>query len=84
MGRQRSDNGDNGGVIINAFGKFQCRRCPSSFKRAEHLKRHERCHDDLKRFPCLVCEKRFTRRCVCVCYSYLGLEFVTLIHRSPK
>ncbi|KAI0472664.1 hypothetical protein GGR56DRAFT_575933 [Xylariaceae sp. FL0804] len=42
--------------------KHQCSRCPSSFKRPEHLKRHQRGHDGHKRFVCPTCSKRFARR----------------------
>ncbi|KAI1662728.1 hypothetical protein F4813DRAFT_384308 [Daldinia decipiens] len=41
--------------------KYQCPRCPSSFKRPEHLKRHQRSHDGHKPFVCSVCLKRFFR-----------------------
>ncbi|XXH03710.1 hypothetical protein Hte_010116 [Hypoxylon texense] len=41
--------------------KYQCPRCPSSFKRPEHLKRHQRSHDGHKPFVCSICMKRFFR-----------------------
>ncbi|KAI1467904.1 uncharacterized protein F4812DRAFT_381730 [Daldinia caldariorum] len=41
--------------------KYQCPRCPSSFKRPEHLKRHQRSHDGHKPFVCSICLKRFFR-----------------------
>ncbi|KAI1372012.1 hypothetical protein F4677DRAFT_277260 [Hypoxylon crocopeplum] len=41
--------------------KYQCPRCPSSFKRPEHLKRHQRSHDGHKPFMCSICLKRFFR-----------------------
>ncbi|KAI1773524.1 hypothetical protein F4818DRAFT_112651 [Hypoxylon cercidicola] len=41
--------------------KYQCPRCPSSFKRPEHLKRHQRSHDGHKPFMCSICMKRFFR-----------------------
>ncbi|KAI1088663.1 hypothetical protein F5B19DRAFT_410630 [Rostrohypoxylon terebratum] len=41
--------------------KYQCSRCPSSFKRPEHLKRHQRSHDGHKPFMCSICLKRFFR-----------------------
>ncbi|KAI1762186.1 hypothetical protein GGR53DRAFT_428273 [Hypoxylon sp. FL1150] len=41
--------------------KYQCSRCPSSFKRPEHLKRHQRSHDGHKPFMCSICMKRFFR-----------------------
>ncbi|KAI1462768.1 hypothetical protein F4805DRAFT_9399 [Annulohypoxylon moriforme] len=41
--------------------KYQCSRCPSSFKRPEHLKRHQRSHDGHKPFMCSICFKRFFR-----------------------
>ncbi|KAI2776569.1 hypothetical protein F4815DRAFT_336726 [Daldinia loculata] len=41
--------------------KYQCPRCPSSFKRPEHLKRHQRSHDGHKPFICSICLKRFFR-----------------------
>ncbi|OTA80769.1 hypothetical protein M434DRAFT_86081 [Hypoxylon sp. CO27-5] len=42
--------------------KYQCPRCPSSFKRPEHLKRHQRSHEGHKPFMCSICLKRFFRR----------------------
>ncbi|KAI3326063.1 hypothetical protein HD806DRAFT_489108 [Xylariaceae sp. AK1471] len=41
--------------------KYKCPQCPSSFKRPENLKRHERGHDDSKRFMCSICGKSFAR-----------------------
>ncbi|KAI1408402.1 hypothetical protein F5Y13DRAFT_108790 [Hypoxylon sp. FL1857] len=41
--------------------KYQCPRCPSNFKRPEHLKRHQRSHDGHKPFMCSICLKRFFR-----------------------
>ncbi|KAI0105163.1 hypothetical protein F4776DRAFT_479214 [Hypoxylon sp. NC0597] len=41
--------------------KYQCPRCPSSFKRPEHLKRHQRSHEGHKPFMCSICLKRFFR-----------------------
>jgi hypothetical protein len=41
---------------------FQCPVCPSSFKRPEHLKRHQRSHEQSRRFVCAICDKKFTRR----------------------
>ncbi|KAH7077678.1 hypothetical protein BKA63DRAFT_489228 [Paraphoma chrysanthemicola] len=38
-----------------------CVRCNRTFKRLEHLKRHERIHDNYGRFPCSTCDKVFTR-----------------------
>ncbi|RKL00746.1 hypothetical protein BFJ68_g12612 [Fusarium oxysporum] len=42
--------------------KYQCSQCPRSFKRPEHLKRHQKGHDSLRGFECDVCHKSFTRR----------------------
>ncbi|KAH8897922.1 hypothetical protein GQ53DRAFT_588520, partial [Thozetella sp. PMI_491] len=44
--------------------KHQCPICLSSFKRLEHLKRHQRNHDNRKRFSCEFCAKKFARRYV--------------------
>ncbi|KAH6653194.1 hypothetical protein BKA67DRAFT_647148 [Truncatella angustata] len=41
--------------------KFRCPRCPRSFKRMEHLKRHRRTHDGTKQFVCSTCSKGFAR-----------------------
>ncbi|KAH7088225.1 hypothetical protein FB567DRAFT_333648 [Paraphoma chrysanthemicola] len=42
-------------------GSNTCMRCNRTFKRLEHLKRHERIHDNYGRFPCSTCDKVFTR-----------------------
>ncbi|KAI1196894.1 hypothetical protein F5X97DRAFT_324988 [Nemania serpens] len=41
--------------------QYQCPQCPSSFKRPENLKRHQRGHDDHNRFTCQICDKSFSR-----------------------
>ncbi|KAI1126341.1 hypothetical protein F5Y10DRAFT_214448 [Nemania abortiva] len=41
--------------------KYQCPQCPSSFKRPENLKRHQRGHDEHSRFTCQICDKSFAR-----------------------
>ncbi|KAI1016601.1 hypothetical protein LB505_006856 [Fusarium chuoi] len=41
--------------------KYQCSQCARSFKRPEHLKRHQKSHDSLRGFECDVCHKSFTR-----------------------
>ncbi|OTB16699.1 hypothetical protein K445DRAFT_58539 [Daldinia sp. EC12] len=50
--------------------KYQCPRCPSSFKRPEHLKRHQRSHDGHKPFVCSICLKRFFRRYITVPFEF--------------
>ncbi|KAH6633700.1 hypothetical protein C7974DRAFT_471779 [Boeremia exigua] len=42
-------------------GPMRCARCDCSFRRLEHLRRHERIHDGTKRFVCTQCLKVFTR-----------------------
>ncbi|GME47605.1 putative C2H2 transcription protein [Neofusicoccum parvum] len=42
-------------------GRHRCDRCPSSFVRLEHLKRHQRDHWESKPFVCALCGKGFTR-----------------------
>ncbi|KAI0455857.1 hypothetical protein F5B21DRAFT_173106 [Xylaria acuta] len=41
--------------------KYKCPQCPSSFKRPENLKRHQRGHDENRRFTCQICDKSFAR-----------------------
>ncbi|KAI1157616.1 hypothetical protein F5B18DRAFT_669254 [Nemania serpens] len=41
--------------------QYRCSQCPSSFKRPENLKRHQRGHDDHSRFTCQICDKSFSR-----------------------
>ncbi|KAI1331872.1 hypothetical protein F5Y16DRAFT_359471 [Xylariaceae sp. FL0255] len=41
--------------------KYTCPECTSSFKRPEHLKRHQRGHDSNKKFGCPICGKGFAR-----------------------
>ncbi|KAH7250936.1 hypothetical protein BKA59DRAFT_499871 [Fusarium tricinctum] len=41
--------------------KYQCSQCPRNFKRQEHLKRHQKCHESSRAFECDVCHKSFTR-----------------------
>ncbi|KAH7185026.1 uncharacterized protein B0J16DRAFT_362608, partial [Fusarium flagelliforme] len=41
--------------------KFQCGQCPRSFKRQEHLRRHQKVHETHKPFECNICHKGFTR-----------------------
>lgn len=43
-------------------GRHRCDKCPSSFVRLEHLKRHQRDHWENKPFVCHLCGKGFTRR----------------------
>ncbi|EPY49585.1 zinc finger protein Zas1 [Schizosaccharomyces cryophilus OY26] len=35
--------------------------CPKSFTRKEHLRRHERTHENLKTFTCSFCQRAFAR-----------------------
>ncbi|KAH8658274.1 hypothetical protein BX600DRAFT_64425 [Xylariales sp. PMI_506] len=54
--------GENSSAPRNAgTEKYQCARCPRSFKRMEHLKRHRRSHDDGRAYVCHVCSKGFSR-----------------------
>jgi hypothetical protein len=53
-----------------------CTRCDATFRRVEHLRRHERVHDAHKRFACSKCSKVFTRRYACRSFpsgSYIAL-----------
>ncbi|KAH7136648.1 hypothetical protein EDB81DRAFT_802815 [Dactylonectria macrodidyma] len=46
---------------VGSSSSFQCPQCPRNFKRVEHLKRHERGHENTRRFTCSTCGKRFAR-----------------------
>ncbi|KAI0424006.1 hypothetical protein F5Y09DRAFT_354091 [Xylaria sp. FL1042] len=48
-------------VAQHSQKKYRCPQCPSSFKRPENLKRHERGHDESRRFVCQICDKGFAR-----------------------
>lgn len=41
--------------------KFKCDLCPSSFKRASHLNRHQLVHTGERPFACDQCDKAFSR-----------------------
>ncbi|KAI0407592.1 hypothetical protein F4802DRAFT_518451 [Xylaria palmicola] len=41
--------------------QYQCPQCPSSFKRPENLKRHQRGQHDNRKFTCQICDKSFAR-----------------------
>ncbi|KAG5891520.1 hypothetical protein JTB14_014444 [Gonioctena quinquepunctata] len=41
--------------------KFKCDSCPSSFKRASHLSRHQLVHTGERPFACEQCDKAFSR-----------------------
>jgi hypothetical protein len=50
--------------VIKATTKFRCEHpdCKDkAFKRAEHLKRHMRCHSDKRPFKCEMCGRGFSR-----------------------
>ncbi|RAL62921.1 hypothetical protein DID88_004762 [Monilinia fructigena] len=40
--------------------RFQCPQCPN-FTRIENLTRHQANHDEVGKFACAICRKRFTR-----------------------
>ncbi|XP_060521976.1 zinc finger and BTB domain-containing protein 24-like [Cylas formicarius] len=41
--------------------KYKCELCPSSFKRASHLTRHQLVHTGERPYPCTLCDKAFSR-----------------------
>ena len=50
--------------VIKATNKFKCTHpdCKDKgFKRAEHLKRHMKCHSDMRPFKCELCGRGFSR-----------------------
>ncbi|KAL2202105.1 hypothetical protein CC79DRAFT_169353 [Sarocladium strictum] len=49
-------------VQTPAEAAFGCRYCQKSFRRPEHLKRHERSHTSQRPYVCSSCGKRFARR----------------------
>ncbi|KAK9462156.1 uncharacterized protein V1516DRAFT_673912 [Lipomyces oligophaga] len=46
----------------SARPRFACRHCSSTFKRKEHMTRHERSHTAERPFECSFCETAFTRK----------------------
>lgn len=62
MGQPQEDERRLESGLIASDGKLRCARCSRSFKRPEHLKRHERSHEGLRSFSCSVCDKKFARR----------------------
>ncbi|KAK9447906.1 uncharacterized protein V1518DRAFT_420746 [Limtongia smithiae] len=42
--------------------RFACRHCASTFKRKEHMTRHERSHTAERPYECASCETAFTRK----------------------
>ncbi|KAJ5373036.1 hypothetical protein N7517_005042 [Penicillium concentricum] len=42
--------------------KLVCRVCQKSFSKAEHLRRHERCHTGSKPYVCKECRRPFARQ----------------------
>ncbi|KAJ4993600.1 hypothetical protein SVAN01_00654 [Stagonosporopsis vannaccii] len=52
---------DSAQQSTSAVEPMRCARCDCTFKRLEHLRRHERIHDNNKRYACRYCSKRFTR-----------------------
>ena len=56
-----------GPIVLN---RVQCKLCPKSFRRPDHLKRHERNHE-APRFPCMFpgCGHRFHRHDVLTRHS---------------
>lgn len=44
--------------------RFACRHCSSTFKRKEHMTRHERSHTAERPYECSYCETAFTRKLV--------------------
>ncbi|KAI8633680.1 hypothetical protein F5Y19DRAFT_470922 [Xylariaceae sp. FL1651] len=57
---------------------YKCSKCPSSFKRSENLKRHQRGHDGSKKFMCSVCSKSFARS------DILGRHAAVHITHEPR
>ncbi|KAI1745191.1 hypothetical protein F4680DRAFT_404593 [Xylaria scruposa] len=55
--------------------KYKCPQCPSSFKRPENLKRHQRGHGENRKFICQICDKSFARS------DILGRHVATHIER---
>ncbi|KAI5790312.1 hypothetical protein EDC01DRAFT_616762, partial [Geopyxis carbonaria] len=43
--------------------RYNCDQCSSSFRRPEHLRRHQRDHLHERPFVCTMCGKKFSRKC---------------------
>ncbi|XP_018566142.1 PR domain zinc finger protein 1-like [Anoplophora glabripennis] len=55
------DEQSNLSVWARKERKFKCDLCPSSFKRASHLTRHQLVHTGERPFACTQCDKAFSR-----------------------
>ncbi|CAH1108286.1 unnamed protein product [Psylliodes chrysocephalus] len=55
------EQGEHLSVWAKKERKFKCDLCPSSFKRASHLSRHQLVHTGERPFACDQCDKAFSR-----------------------
>ncbi|KAI1439251.1 hypothetical protein GGR50DRAFT_10645 [Xylaria sp. CBS 124048] len=56
--------------------EYRCPQCPSTFKRSENLKRHQRGHNGCRKYVCPTCAKSFVRSDI--------LSRHTAVHKSRE
>ncbi|KAJ5103859.1 hypothetical protein N7532_004388 [Penicillium argentinense] len=64
--------------------KLVCRVCQKGFTKAEHLRRHERCHTGAKPYVCKECCRPFARQDALTRHEKLHQRDVNAKHGSPS
>ncbi|KAJ5584681.1 uncharacterized protein N7459_004481 [Penicillium hispanicum] len=64
--------------------KLVCRVCQKGFTKAEHLRRHERCHTGSKPYVCKVCRRPFARQDALTRHEKLHVRDMNAKHGPPS